>query len=158
VNGSVEAKSARTVRGLRANSLAALVMLLLEYGLGIWVNLYAQLPASDNGASLPAAFGRAVADGPIGLSIHAVLGAVLIISAISAVVRSFGVRRPVLIGAAITGLAAVVIAALSGARFVGDGADATSMSMAIAAGVAIGAYALMLFASAGVRAHQAQEG
>ena len=158
MNGSVDAKSAKTVRGLRANSLAALVMLLLEYGLGIWVNLYGQLPASDNGASLPAAFGRAVAGGPVGLSIHAVLGVVLILSAVSAVVRSFQARRPVLIGAALAGLAAVIIAALSGARFVGHGTDATSMSMAIAAGVAIGAYALMLFLSAGVRPHGAQDG
>ncbi len=155
MNGSAEARTARTVRGLRANSLAALVMLLLEYGLGIWVNLCAQLPASDNGASLPAAFGRAVTGGPIGLSIHAVLGAVLILSAVSAVARSFGVRRPVLIGAAITGLAAVIIAALSGARFVGHGTDAASMSMAIAAGVAIGAYAVILFGSAAVRPRQA---
>lgn len=145
MNGSGEARNASTGRGLRANSLAALMILLIEYGLGIWVNLYGQLPASDNGASLSAGFGRAVADGPIGLSIHAVLGAVLIVSAVTAVVRSFLARRPVLVGAAIVGLAAVAIAALSGARFVGHGSDATSMTMAIAAGVAIGAYALMLF-------------
>jgi hypothetical protein len=151
VNGSVEARSARTAQGLRANSLAALLMLLLEYGLGVWVNLYGNLPASDNGASLPAGFARAVADGPVGLSIHAVLGAVLIVSAVSAVVRTFLARRPVLIGTAIVGLAAVAIAALSGARFVGHGTDATSMSMAIAAGVAIGAYAFMLFPPVGVR-------
>lgn len=122
-------------------------MLLIEYGLGIWMNLYGQLPASDNGASLPAAFARAIADGPVGLSIHAVLGTLLIVSAVAAVVRAFLGRRPVLIGAAIVGLAAIVIAALSGARFVGHGADSASMSMAIAAGVAIGAYALMLFLS-----------
>jgi quinol-cytochrome oxidoreductase complex cytochrome b subunit len=149
VNGSVEARSARTAQGLRANSLAALVILLIEYGLGIWVNLYGQLPASGNGASLPAGFGRAVADGPIGLSVHAVLGVALIFSAVSAVVRSFRVRRPVLTGAAIVGLVAVVVAALSGARFVGHGTNATSMSMAMAAGIAIGAYAFMLFLSAG---------
>ena len=158
MNGSVEARSAKAVQGLRANTLAALVILLIEYGLGIWVNLYGQLPESDNGASLPAGFGRAVADGPIGLSIHAVLGAVLIVSAVTAAVRAFRARRPVLAGAATVGLAAVVIAALSGARFVGHGTNATSMSMAIAAGVAIGAYALMLFLSAGVRPHGAQDG
>jgi hypothetical protein len=66
---------------------------------------------------------------------------------VAAAVRSVLARRPVLVGAAIVGLAAIVIAALSGARFVGHGADAASMSMAIAAGAAIGAYALMLFLS-----------
>jgi hypothetical protein len=144
---SVAATSAKTMQGLRANSLGALLALLIEYGLGIWVNLYGHLPASDNGASLPAGFARAIADGPVGLSIHAVLGAILIVSAVAAVVRSVLTRRPVLIGAAIAGLVAVIAAALSGARFVGNGADSASMSMAIAAGLAIGAYALMLFLS-----------
>lgn len=145
MSGRTAAVSATRVRGLRANSLAALVILLIEYGLGMWVNFYGQLPASDHGASLATGFGRAVADGSVGLSIHAVLGAVLIISAVTAVVRSVLVRRPVLMGASLVGLAAVVAAALSGARFVGDGGNASSMSMAVAAGVAIGAYALVLF-------------
>jgi len=138
------------VQGLRANSFAALVILLIEYGFGVWVNLYGQLPASDHGASVATSFGRAVADGPAGLSIHAVLGAVLIVSAVSAVVRSLRVRRPVFIAAAIVGLVAVVGAALSGASFVGRGGNASSMSMAVAAGLAIGAYALVLFLSAAV--------
>jgi hypothetical protein len=146
------AVSAKTVQGLRANSLAALVILLIEYGLGVWVNLYGQLPASDHGANVAAGFGRAVADGPAGLSIHAVLGAVLIVSAVTAVVRSFRTRRLVLISATIVGLVAVAAAALSGAGFVGDGSNAASMSMGIAAGVAIGAYALVLFLPAGASA------
>lgn len=144
--------SAKTLRGLRANSFAALVILLIEFGFGMWVNLYGQLPASDHGANVATGFGRAVADGPVGLSIHAVLGAVLIVSAATAVVRSFLVRRPVLIGATIVGLVAVLTAALSGASFVGDGNNASSMGMAIAAGVAIGAYALVLFLPAGASA------
>ncbi|HEY6314557.1 MAG TPA: hypothetical protein VIY52_27690 [Streptosporangiaceae bacterium] len=40
------------VRGLRANCLAAVVILLVEYGLGIWVNLYGHLSASDHGANM----------------------------------------------------------------------------------------------------------
>jgi hypothetical protein len=70
---------------------------------------------------------RAVAAGPVGLSFHAVLGVALIVSAASA-----------------AGLVAVVAAAVSGARFVDQGTTATSMSMAVTAGVAIGACALIL--------------
>ena len=99
MTGPRAAVSAKTVRGLRANSFAALVILLIEYGFGVWVNLYGQLRASDHGANVATGFGRAVADGPVGLSIHAVLGAVLIVSAVTAVVRSFLARRPVFIGA-----------------------------------------------------------
>lgn len=50
---------ASRVRGLRIASLAAVVMLLIEYGSGIWVNLYGQLPAADHGAGVATGFGRA---------------------------------------------------------------------------------------------------
>lgn len=47
------------IRGLRANALAAVVMLLIQYCLGISVNLYSTLPASDHGkASRPASHPR----------------------------------------------------------------------------------------------------
>lgn len=141
--------SDKVVRGLRANSFAAIVILLVEYGLGVWVNLYGHLPTSDRGASLAAGFGRAVADGPVGLSIHAMLGVVLVVSAATALVRSILVRGPALIALTAVGLVAIVAALLSGARFVGNGDNASSMGMAVAAGVAIGAYALVLFLSAG---------
>jgi hypothetical protein len=150
--GTGDAPSAdNRVRGLRANCFAAVVILLVEYGLGIWVNLYGHLPASDHGANIASGFAHAVASGPVGLSIHAVLGVVLIASAATAVVRAVSVGRPVLIGSAVTGLVAVVVAGLSGARFVGDGGNAASMSMAITAGVAIFAFALVLFISGGAR-------
>jgi hypothetical protein len=132
------------LRGLRANSFAAIVFLLVEYGLGVWVNLYGHLPASDHGAGLAGGVGRAVANGPVGLSIHAVLGVTLIVTAAAAVVRAILTRRRVLIAASAAGLVAVVTAGVSGARFVGQGTTATSMSMAVAAGVAIGAFALTL--------------
>ena len=144
--------SAKAIRGLRANSFAAIVILLAEYGLGVWMSLYGQLPASDHGSNLATGFGRAVADGPVGLSIHAVLGAVLIVSAATALVRSILIRRAALIALTSVGLLSVVAAALSGAHFVGNGDNTSSMSMAVAAGTAIGAYALVLFATAGVPA------
>ncbi len=143
------ATNPKAMRGLRANSFAAIVVLLVEYGLGVWVNLYAHLPASDHGANIASGYGRAVADGPVGLSAHALLGLVLIVSAVTALVRSLLVRRPVLVAAAAAALVAIVVAALSGARFVGSADNGSSMGMAAAAGVAIGAYALVLFLSAG---------
>lgn len=140
--------SVGAVRGLRANSFAAIVILLVEYGLGVWVNLYGRLPARDHGAGLATGVGRAISNGPVALSIHAVLGLVLVVSAITALVRSILVRRPVLIAATALGLAAVVAAGLSGARFVGHGDNGSAIGMAAAAGVAIGAYAFVLFVSA----------
>jgi hypothetical protein len=148
--GSVRSGETRADRlpGLRGNSFGALVILLVQYGLGIWVNLYAHIPATDRGANVASGFARAISNGPVGLSVHAVLGVILIASAAAALVRAFLVRRTVLIAAAAAGLICIVTAGFSGAAFVGNGGNAASMSMAIAAGVAIFAYALILFRSA----------
>jgi hypothetical protein len=140
------------ITGLRFNSFAALVMVLLEYGLGIWVNLYGQLPAADHGANVGEGFARAIYNGPVGLSIHAVLGVVLLASASAALVRAILVRRAALVAAAVVGFIGILVAGLSGASFVGSGNNAASMSMAVAAGVAIGCYAFILLISAGGRA------
>ena len=73
------------IRALRIDSLVAVVILLIEYGLGLWVNLYATLPAADRGASVPAGFARAVSHGPAGLTIHALLGVILLAGSIAAI-------------------------------------------------------------------------
>jgi hypothetical protein len=133
------------IRGLRISALAGLVMLLIEYGLGVWTNLYAQLPSSDHGKATWAAFGGAVAHGPAGLALHALLGTLLIVNAVSVVVRATLVRRtaPAALGA--VALIAVLAAWFSGAKFVSDQANGASFGMAVAAGVAILGYAIILF-------------
>jgi hypothetical protein len=77
------------------------------------------------------------------------LGVVLILSAVTAVVRSVLVRRTMFVAVTAVGLVAIVVAAWSGASFVANGSSAASMGMAIATGLAIGAYVLVLFASGG---------
>jgi hypothetical protein len=133
------------IRRLRITALAGLVMLLIEYGLGVWTNLYAQLPSSDHGKATLAAFGGAVAHGPAGLALHALLGTLLIVNAVLVVVRAALVRQtaPVVLGA--VALIAVLAAWFSGAKFVSDQANGASLGMAVAAGVAILGYAIILF-------------
>jgi hypothetical protein len=131
-------------RGLRANSLSAVVMLIVEYGLGIWVNLYAKIPASDHGKGVFAAFGAAVADGPVGLALHAVLGTLLLVTAIALVVRAVLARRVAASALGAVALLAIVAAWMSGARFVGDGANGASFGMAMATAVALLCYVLIL--------------
>lgn len=146
------------VANLRANCLAAVVMLLLEFGLGIWVNLYGHLPASDQGKSTFAAFGRAVANGPVGLSLHALLGTLLLVTSIGAVVRAvLTARRPII---ALSGVALLAILAAwgSGAKFVGDMANSASLTMALATGVALLGYVIILFVPAEGLAGRRTEG
>lgn len=61
------------------------------------------------------------------------VGVLLLASAVGAVVRSVRSRHPALVAATAVALLAVVAAGLSGARFVGGGGDASSLSMAVAA-------------------------
>lgn len=145
---SAEERSApsgvKAVNGLRTNSFAAIAMLLLEFGLGVGVNLYTTVPVADRKALLPA-FGSTVTGGPVVLAMHAVLGTILLITGISAVVRASLVRQSVLVGITGVALLGIVVAWLSGARFVGTMANGASMTMAIATGVSLLCYALILF-------------
>jgi uncharacterized membrane protein (UPF0182 family) len=133
------------IRGLRANCLAGLVMLLVEFGLGTWTNLYATVPPSDQGKATFAAFADAVAHGPVGLALHALLGTLLIVTAVSVVVRAALIRRVPVIVVGCIALLAIVTAWVSGAKFVGAAANGASFGMALAGGVAILGYATILF-------------
>jgi hypothetical protein len=139
----------RMARDLRTNCFAAAVMLVVEFGLGMWTNLYANLPAADHGQGMFAAFGRAVAGGPVGLSLHAVVGTLLVVTGISAVVRAALTRSPLSISVTGVALLAILAAWSSGARFVGDMGKGTSLTMAIATGLALLCYAILLFVPAG---------
>ena len=120
-------------------------MLLLEFSLGVGVNLYATPPAVDSGKSLLPAFGSAVTGGPVVLAVHAVLGTVLLITGVSAVVRASLVRETALIVITGVSLLGIIVAWMSGSRFVGTMANGASMTMAVATGVSILGYALILF-------------
>jgi hypothetical protein len=138
-------RAVRGAAGLRANAFAATVMLLAEFGLGIWVNLYAKIPAADHGKGVFAAFGAAVADGPVGLALHALLGTLLLVSAVTVVVRAAVARRAATAAIGGVALVAIVTAWVSGARFMGGGASGASFGMAMATAVALLSYAVILF-------------
>lgn len=145
IETQIDVSIAKKLRGIRANSLAASVMLLIELVLGLIVNLYAKLPASDQGEGGFAAFGRAVTGGPIALTLHALLGTVLLLSAVTLVVRTWSIHRTLLFVPAIVGFVAILMAWFSGARFVGTMANGASMAMGLATGVAILCYVVILF-------------
>jgi hypothetical protein len=132
------------VIGLRANALAAVVMLLIQYSLGITVNLYSTLPASDHGKSLFASFPAAVGNGPVLLTLHAILGTLLLITALAALIRSLRLGAPPI---ALTALAllAILIAWMSGSEFIGHQKNGASLAMALATALAILCYTLVIF-------------
>ena len=147
VHGSINAERMTSkrptgqVRGMRRVSLAALVILLVQYGLGMYVNLYVTVPAADHGQGL----GKAISEGPAALSMHAVLGLLLALAAIGLFIQALIARRWAVLTAAAIALIAIIGAAVEGARFVGQGHDAASMTMATLAGVAMLCYGTAVY-------------
>jgi hypothetical protein len=135
----------RGLNGLRANSFSVVVLLLMEFGLGISVNLFAKLPASDHGRGMLPGFGSAVTGGPVVLALHALLGTFLLAGGIAALVRAILIRRPLLLGLTSVAFLSIVVAWISGSRFVGTMDNGASLSMALATAVSIQCYVLILF-------------
>jgi hypothetical protein len=134
------ARQGRRRSRLRTNSAAICVMLLVQYGLGMGVNLYANVPAPDHGAGLAAALGRALTSQPAILAVHAVLGLLMLVAGISVLARAILARHRRAIAASAAGLAAIAATAISGAAFVSNGRAGASMAMAVLTGVALLCY------------------
>src|SRR6266536_2354849 len=64
----LRAAGAAGLARLRRGSLAVLVLTVVEYGIGMYVNLYVTVPQADHGASV----GSAITNGPATLSPHGV--------------------------------------------------------------------------------------
>jgi hypothetical protein len=133
--------SAGRTAGLRQASLAVLALLLIQYGIGIGVNLYVTVPAADHGHTI----GTAISDGPGALTAHIVLGLLLILVAAALVVQAIRARRPGVIATSVIGLLALVGAAVQGAAFVDKAHPSASMIMAVLTGVALLCYGISLY-------------
>jgi len=124
------------LEGVRRVSLAALIMLVVQYGLGIILNLYIAVPASDAHAGLM----QEIASGPLMLTVHALLGLALIGAALVLLVRAVRLGDRVIAVLAAAGLTAIGGAFAPGEIFVRNGQSAASLAMALLTGVALLCY------------------
>ena len=124
------------LEGLRRVSLAALVMLVVQYGLGIILNLYIPIPASDAHAGIM----QEIANGPAMLTLHALLGLALIGAALVLLVRAVRLEDRVVAVLAAAGLTAIGGAFASGEIFMHNGQSGASLAMALLTGVALLCY------------------
>jgi hypothetical protein len=127
--------AASRLTALRGNCMGAAVLLIVQFGLGIGVNLYVTLPAHKSFFST--VFGSAT------LAVHAIVALALLGAAISALVRAIRARRAVAFTA--VGLAAILAAAIFGASFVGSQGSGASLGMALATAVAMFCYLAAIF-------------
>ena len=124
------------LEGLRRVALAALVMLVVQYGLGIVLNLYVPVPAADAHAGIT----QEVANGPVTLTLHAALGLALIGAAFLLLVRAVRLEDRAMAVLAAAGLTAIGGAFGSGEIFVRNGQSGASLAMALLTGVALLCY------------------
>ena len=120
---------------LRGASMGLMVMLILQFGLGIGVNLF--ITPKKGG------MGEAFTNGPL-LALHSILGLLVLVAAIGLLVRAIMARHRVVITAAAIGLGAVLGAAINGVFFLKNGANGSSMGMAVSGLVAMLCYTICL--------------
>lgn len=130
---------------VRRSSLGLSVALLIQYALGLSVNLYVTVPARDQGGGVLAAAGRAMANGPAALAVHAGLGLLLLLGSIVLVVRAVADRAGFFVVTSVVSLLAVLGAAGSGAAFVNNGQDGGSLTMGLLTAVALLCQLINLF-------------
>jgi hypothetical protein len=146
VDAKTTAEAARPVTAsglarLRRASLAVLVLIVIEYVFGMYVNLYVTVPKADHGSGL----GSAISNGPATLSVHAVVGLLLGLGALGVLVQAVMARQWGITALAAAGLFALAFASLAGTGFAGTGDAADSMAMAVMTGVALLCYAVNLY-------------
>jgi hypothetical protein len=127
--------AAARLAALRGNCMGAAVLLIVQFGLGIGLNLYVTVPTGKS------FFATVVSSGL--LAVHAIVALALLGATISALVRAIRVRRAVAFTAA--GLAAIVVAAGAGISFAGSQGNGASLTMALATAVAMFCYLAAVF-------------
>lgn len=126
---------ARPLAALRGNCMGAAVLLIIQFGLGMSVNLYVTVPSHKSFAS--------TVFGSVTLAAHAAVAIVLLGAAVGALVRAIRARRAIVLTA--SGLAAIVAAAISGAVFAGSQSAGASLAMALATAAAMFCYLAAVF-------------
>jgi hypothetical protein len=131
-----QAQASRLAR-LRLSSLGAVVMLILEFILGIIYNLYGTAPTSTKSVGLFSS---------PDLALHVILGILLFIAALGQLIRAIAVRHPLSIWLSAVGLLSILGAGFAGLGFAGSGASGASLGMSLAFAVALACYVILVFA------------
>jgi hypothetical protein len=122
---------------LRVSSFGVVVMLILEFILGMIYNLYGTAPTSEKSIGL---FSSPV------LALHVVLAILLLIAAAGQLVRAISIRHALAVWLSAVGLVTIVAAGFAGLGFTSKGAAGASLGMSLAFAVALACYVVLAFA------------
>ena len=124
---------------LRISSLGAVIMLIIEFILGIVYNLYGTAPTADKSIGL---FSSPV------LALHVILAILLVIAAVGQLIRAIGTRHRLAIWMSAVGLLGILGAGFAGLGFTSKGAAGASLGMSLAFAVSLACYVVLVFALA----------
>jgi hypothetical protein len=150
----ISAPSARAVPAARllAANLAACLLLLIQYLLGMVANLYVTVPDHHPGSGARSYFtgvtsGLAwvIPDGPGWVAAHSALGLALVLAAFAVLALSWKRGSRLATGLAALGAAAILGAGFNGASFLNYGHDFSSMIMAALWALALASYLTGLY-------------
>lgn len=123
---------------IRAHGAAMVLILLVQFLLGMANTFWLTVPDSGSGWSAAAPMGLLMA--------HVTLGAALLVLALSIAVVAFRAHDRNWLAASSFGVLGIVIAAGAGTAFMGETSnDGASFLMAVGTVLAIGAYAIGLY-------------
>jgi hypothetical protein len=134
-------RKTRSPAGLRQANLAIVIVLIVQFALGISVNLYVTLPPTGQPGH-SSWFGN----GPL-LGLHVALGMFLVLAAVFVLVRAIMARNRVLIATSAAGLVAILAAFFFGSDFTDKLTNGYSLGMAIAFAAALACYVIGLYAA-----------
>jgi hypothetical protein len=137
---------------LQRACLATLVALVAEFVLGMWLNLYGAIPSADQHAGMV----QVITNGPMLLTVHALIGMFLIAATIVLLIRAVKVGDSTAVGLASVGFATVIGAFAAGEFFARDGEAKTSLWMAVLTGIALMSYIAIQGRIAAARLTQAR--
>ena len=129
-------QAARLAR-LRMSSLGAVVILIVQFILGMIYNLYGTAPTSTKSIGLFSS---------PDLALHVILGVLLFIVAAGQLVRAIGARHKLSIWLSALGLVSILGAGFAGLGFTGSGASGASLGMSLAFATALACYVVLVSA------------
>jgi len=137
---------------MRNQFLGTLIFLIVQFLLGMAVNLFVTISTNHPGANAPEYFGGvvqsvtwAILHGHVLLQVHAVLGLLLVLNALGLLIAAIRTRAGDLIWITSLGLVGVLAAGFNGGSFLNYNQDFSSMIMAIFFAWAVVAYAVGIF-------------
>jgi hypothetical protein len=140
---------------LLAVNFAACLLLLVQYLLGMAVNLYVALPGRHPGAGasnyfsgLASGLGWVIPDGPAWAAAHAAFGLALVLAAFAAIALTWRQASRAATVMSVLGALAIVGAGFNGMSFLNYGRDFSSMIMAGLWALALACYITGMFLAA----------